>query len=354
MIKIGDIMDKSLLLEMMHSGYIKSRKHPEFDLYIYNYTAMTQFENMWNKATMQCRGLIADGSDNIVARPFSKFFNYGQSGCPEICLDTYCQVTDKMDGSLGILYTTPEGYAIATRGSFDSDQAVWATEKLRNSYGSFQPDTTRNTYLFEIIYPENRIVLDYGKTEDLYLLGVNHITSNMFFFNTDTHWFGPRPKIIDANTFSDVCQLPPRQNAEGIVILTSGNDLIKIKQDDYKALHKLICGMNERVVWEKLVAGETSSQICEPIPDEFHEWVKSVCEKLIGQYITIRNIVRREFLEISTGLLDRKEFASMACKSPNKPYLFAMLDNKDYKSMIWKSIKPSGESKLKYLSEDVA
>ncbi len=35
------------------------------------------------------------------------------------------------------------------------------------------------TYLFEILYPENRIVVDYGKTEDLILLDVIDVGSGL-------------------------------------------------------------------------------------------------------------------------------------------------------------------------------
>src|SRR5439155_17561955 len=41
--------------------------------------------------------------------------------------------------SLGILYPTPEGHAIATRGSFASEQALHATEVLREKYAAFEP-----------------------------------------------------------------------------------------------------------------------------------------------------------------------------------------------------------------------
>lgn len=46
---------------------------------------------------------------------------------------------------------------IATRGSFESDQALWATEWIQKR---FRPVDflAGYTYLYEIIYPENRVV----------------------------------------------------------------------------------------------------------------------------------------------------------------------------------------------------
>lgn len=61
-----------------------------------------------------------------VLRPLPKFLNHDQPEAPVIALDEPVVVTDKADGSLGIIYPTPDGPAVATRGSFASDQALHA------------------------------------------------------------------------------------------------------------------------------------------------------------------------------------------------------------------------------------
>lgn len=45
---------------LIDNGYISFNKHNEFPLYIYNYTAKTQWEKKWNAYTLACRGLILD------------------------------------------------------------------------------------------------------------------------------------------------------------------------------------------------------------------------------------------------------------------------------------------------------
>lgn len=102
--------------------------------------------------TKACRGLIVDAENWIVQRPFEKFFSIEQ-------LEPF-DVYDKLDGSLGILYWVGDEPAIATRGSFISDQAKRGTEFLR-ARKDLNLDR-RYTYLFEIIYPENRVVVNYG------------------------------------------------------------------------------------------------------------------------------------------------------------------------------------------------
>ena len=59
---------------------------------------------------------------------------------------------------------------MATRGSFESDQAIHATRRL-NDY-RFHRDTARRwTLLVEIVYPANRIVCDYTDRDGLIMLG---------------------------------------------------------------------------------------------------------------------------------------------------------------------------------------
>ncbi len=63
---------------LIDGGYISVQKHPEADYYIYNYTQKTMFEGYWNEYTMICRGLILNADNVVIARPFKKFFNWGE------------------------------------------------------------------------------------------------------------------------------------------------------------------------------------------------------------------------------------------------------------------------------------
>lgn len=155
------------ILDEINNGYISAQAHPSAPLTILNYTQRAQFDWRWNEQTVQCRGLIVDSSWNVVSRPFRKFFSVDQYQ-GEIPREPF-QVFEKLDGSLGILYRVDGEPFIASRGSFTSEQALRASDILRRKYRDVQLDDSL-TYLFEIIYPENRIVVDYGDMEDLVLL----------------------------------------------------------------------------------------------------------------------------------------------------------------------------------------
>ena len=126
---IDAICAPALLDQMITGGYVRVQRHPSQPLSIYNYTEKAQFENVWNQATLNCRGLIVDNATrSVLARPFAKFFNHGQPGAPVLDLDEPVSVTDKADGSLGVLYPTADGLAsnYVLGITIAPDGAVWA------------------------------------------------------------------------------------------------------------------------------------------------------------------------------------------------------------------------------------
>ncbi len=115
------------ILPYIEKGLISENRHPEDnDVAILNYTQEQQFSGVWDDITRQCRGLIMNvRTGDIIARPFPKFFNYQEhvaKGWP-IPNETPI-ISEKLDGSLGILYELNGEPWIATRGSFVSDQAL--------------------------------------------------------------------------------------------------------------------------------------------------------------------------------------------------------------------------------------
>jgi RNA ligase len=63
------------LNQYYEDGLLYKQTHPTLPLTIWNYTPNTQYSNLWDDITTQCRGLVTDNDGNVVARPFKKFFN---------------------------------------------------------------------------------------------------------------------------------------------------------------------------------------------------------------------------------------------------------------------------------------
>lgn len=311
-----DLVDVDEANELMLNGYLNEQFHPTEPLAILNYSKLAvPGAECWKVESLHhCRGLIYN-TDNgeIVARPFKKFWNYGEPGAAQIPLAAKVQVLDKVDGSLGILYREPNSgqLAIATRGSFTSDQAVHATAILRERYADFEPDRDW-TYLFEIVYPENRIVLDYGDRDDLVLLGGvwDRTAEDGPVLGPEgfPEWKGPKVEIIFEGPFSKALALPrDRQNAEGYVIRRLQNDdTVKLKQEDYVTLHRIRYGLNQKSVYGAFIVGRGLDQpgqfdqimfdeLRESAPEEFWPWIDAQARWMRGWVALRSDEIRAEY-----------------------------------------------------------
>ena len=133
MAQLRDVCDPALVDEAIGGGLVSVQTDGR--LRILNYTAKATYSRHWNEATVACRGLILDDADRVVARPFPKFFGPSEPDAPDVPTQQEMEVTAKLDGSLGIAYTHPEGdVRLATRGSLASEQAREATRIWREKY----------------------------------------------------------------------------------------------------------------------------------------------------------------------------------------------------------------------------
>lgn len=345
-----DLFDPALLEQMIEQGYIRRQVHQTLPLAILNYSELAQFERVWNPVTRQCRGLIYEvPTGRILARPFPKFFNHGEPGAPiDWDLDEQVVVTDKLDGSLGILYDDGDGGAIATRGSFTSDQAIHATALWKRRYAGRNPVPCFHTLLFEVIFPENRIVVDYRGLDDLVLLGgVELATGRTTGPWSWTEWTGRMVSIFPYATLAEALAAEPREGKEGLVVHFVGSDQrVKLKQADYVALHRIVTGLSTRTVWEHLAAGKPLTDLIEPLPDEFHAWVREVGADLTREVARIEDEVcgtHREILDLLPAEWTRKDYALIAKEQLHAAALFRHLDGRDFRDYAWKLVKPERE-----------
>jgi RNA ligase len=176
-------------------------------------------------------------------------------------------------------------------------------------------------------------------------------------------WPGARTRHFEASSLSAALELPPRPNAEGVVVRFLDTDLlVKIKQDDYVALHRLVTGLSERSVWEHLAAhGGTYDELLAAIPDEFHGWVQERATALIQHHNRIARDARNAHYQLlgADPWADpptRKEYAlAVRDRFPAlAPYCFQLLDGRDPSPAIWKSLRPVGFTPMRHTSEDVA
>ncbi len=351
---LSELLDLDELEGMIEQGYVSMRESwDDGRLRILNYTNACAFDRVWNPTTLASRGLIYrdnnDGSMPVLARPFLKFFNHSEVEGKGFDFSGPVTVSDKLDGSMGVAFSIGGGPIIATRGSFHSDQATHANHVLGAKYRGWQVPAGI-TPVFEIIYPENRIVVNYGDYDDLVLLGGVDIETGEFVDPDDIEWSGPRVEKFEYATYLEALAAPDRPNREGLVVyFHNTGERVKIKQEDYVALHALISNVSTRAVWENLRLG-TFDDFVTQLPDEFQDWC-------VGHANMIRRAVLEFRLHIDSNMrkvIDslprvgwtRKDFALKAQElGVASGAVFASLDGNEDKlnEIAWKAVEPEYE-----------
>jgi T4 RnlA family RNA ligase len=328
------------LKENIKQKQVISRKHPKYDLWIYNYAKIAAYARNWNSVTINCRGLVLDADYNVIARGFPKFFNYGEhgmEGIPDLATTEKFDVFEKEDGSLGIGFTYNDEFIIATRGSFDSEQAQKANQVYHDKYASGDSLPISNTFLFEIIYPRNRIVVDYGEEESLRLLASIDLRTNKEVEYEKLADFGfPVVKRYDElSAFDDLFTIQ-KANAEGYVVQFKSGDRCKVKFEEYVRLHRIVTGLNDKVVWAAVRDNE-ADLIRAGIAEEFHEWFDGVRTEIERRHALLLKRVHSELEECLAAVeIDdrddyyfRKFFARIARDRypKTKHFLFGLLSH---------------------------
>lgn len=330
------------LAEHVKARNVRAVRHPYRPLTLYSYAACVQYDRLWDDVTRRTRGLILHDNGEIVANPFPKFFNLSEHDLSEIPTGRF-EVFDKVDGSLGISYLIDGIPHIATRGSFTSEQAEEATKMLWRDHNISQMDPTL-TYLFEIVYPGNRIVVDYGERRELVLLGARERMTGEEIPLDDIQWDGSRAEKFNETRLEQLTTRE-RPNCEGYVVRFESGLRVKIKHAEYLRLHKLLTCTTARMIWEELKSGRDMRAFLMAVPDEFTKWVESVAENLTGEFCATEGDCQRIFDARPNG--DRREIAEYFLRHKSivpTGALFAMLDGKPYREMIWKELKPEHDT----------
>lgn len=361
--RIDELFGPSALLEEVREGTVRIQSHPSLPLIIACYTKEAVVQRKWNTVTRNCRGLIWDHKTmEVLARPFPKFFNLGEP-LARVDYEAEVEVYDKLDGSLGVGYVWEGKLYVATKGSFASEQAVEANKILQDTHPDWLPPEGV-TPLWEIIYPENRIVLDYGGARHLALLEGIDITTGK------THepayedqsifasWPGMSLSATNYTTLEQAVSSVPRANAEGWVVrYVDTDERVKIKQEDYLAKHKLVFLLSQKTIWESLKDGRFH-EYKSGMPDEFHDWMDTEASKFTAKF--------EDYLSIIEDCVNSPDLSYLIeCAHNGDRYarlmieelisdlprwlwgaIWCVVDRYDYTKLIYKQFEPKGQTKV--------
>lgn len=196
----------------------------------------------------ECRGLVLDENFDLVARGFRRFFNYGEVDDPFNWQESVV-CSEKVDGSLIILYFWNGKWRINTRFSFGDGQindSPYTWESLVSSLLDFSKLNPELTYVMELCSRYNKVVRDYP-TPSLFLLSVFDRYNELYFNETMT--IGKSIGVSTSNSYkvSSYDDVEYHLNSissndqtfEGFVLRDRDNNRFKVKSLLYLSLHRL-------------------------------------------------------------------------------------------------------------------
>ncbi|MDI2131494.1 RNA ligase [Yinghuangia seranimata] len=354
------------------AGRVRRTRHPDpaLPLSVYAYGPQCVFANHWTPVTRRARGLVVDDeSGEVVALTFPKFFNYdqhqaGSPFAPELPHGEPFEVFDKLDGSLGIVFHYGGRWHAATKSAFASEQALWAQAWLaaRDTAGL----TPGTTYLAEIIYPRNRIVVDNGDRKGLVLLGAFAADGTELPLSSCADaWRSLGGDVVAAHPAPPLDTLVRHARAdlgldgrpvsgteaEGWVVRFASGLRVKVKSADYVRLHGAMSRTTERGVWEVLSAGDDPAVLFDRMPDEFRAWILDTANRLRAAHQAWTAAAEAAYAQVlaaeaETGTdarPDRPAFARLAAAHPRevRSALFLLYDGRPIDALAWRHIKPA-------------
>lgn len=279
----------------------------------------------------QCRGIILDEADEwaVIAWPFDKFFNHGESLAAPIDWHS-AAVQEKLDGSLLIMYWYDGGWHVATSGMPSASGTVHGSDisfedlfwRIWEKKSFPLPSAIQRgyTFLFELTSPLNRVVCKQPEA-DLHLTGMRSVFSGV------EHPVRYRPTLNPVREFRldtldhvliSFDRMDPLQQ-EGYVIVDRNFRRIKVKHPGYVALHHMRSGFSARRALEIVRKGEIAEVIA-----NFPEWTVPL-GKIQAAYDGLVAVLEQTWSLIK-DIEPRKAYAAEALKSIYPPVLFQLKD----------------------------
>lgn len=344
-------MDIKLLNNFHEQGLVYKQYHWKLPLIIWNYSEKTQFDDLWNPITLRTRALVTDLEGNEVNNPIPKFFNYTETrGKYAGDYKKSMKIYTKYDGSYIQIFRYNGEVIITSRGSFASDQ-VKMVDEIDFDFNLIEEG---KTYCFELIHPDNRIVVDYQGKKELVLLAVRNLSGSEDNLEDYTDKFSiAKLYPFEIRKFKDIKKLADLniKNEEGFVVLFENGERCKVKFEEYLILHRLLSNITTISIWSLLKEGKDLDNIyLSKIPDEFYVKIHAYKKKLWLDYNSLHSracSLMENLHESGNGdYPERKQFAEWVKKQENiiQPILFTLYDNKNTNDLIWKLIKPKNET----------
>ena len=319
------------LLQTEPYNLIIKRKE-NFILFYYNQISSDFKEPLVGES----RGIILeDKTFNVLCYSFDKFWNSSEELASDIDWDS-ARVLEKMDGSMIKLWNYNNQWRVSTMATIDAKDAplISCNENINTFYDLFELAWKNNdvdietlnkdyTYIFELVSPYNRVVVNYPKA-DLYHIGTRD-NKTLKELNIDIGF--KKPKEYSFSNLDEVVEMAEKlpYSEEGYVIVDKHWNRVKVKSPSYVAVHHL---KNNGVISEDraliIIKKNEKSEFLSYFP-EYSDDLNKI-EAKYKKYLKLVNESLNEFDNYKD--LPRKDFAMWAKTTANPHIAFRLYDNK--------------------------
>jgi len=240
----------------------------------------------------EARGIIIDhNSLDVACWPFKKFFNIQESYAADIDWNT-ALVQDKIDGSLIKVWWDwrLNKWRVSTMSTIDASEAE--NQSGNNFYDLFcsainvaqirwYDMSKMNTYLFELVSPDNQIVIHYPVTKIWHIGTISNLTGEDIVCDIGIE----HPLMYPLST-KEECMVAVEHlnddglNKEGFVVVDQDFNRVKIKSPKYLEMHRTINNhvlSPERYVDMIINHNNDLDEICDVFPQHkryirYYQW----------------------------------------------------------------------------------
>ena len=331
---------------------------------IFNYDVMADFHN---PIVQEARGIIINlDTLTVVCWPFRKFGNYGESYADQIDWST-ARVQDKVDGSIVKLWYMDNEWFWSTNGTINAKEASTIEDtssilydnyleliKKADNYAQipFSDLHKDRTYIFELISPENQVVIRYDKTHLIHTGTRDNNTGEEYCEDIGIE----EPLEYDLHSLDDCLNAAEKLNAsgfvkkEGFVVVDENFHRIKIKSPEYLYMHRIVDNGNvsaRRML--ELLRSVNTSELDNFIKDRplfevhisYYRFKLSELEQMIDRFIGFALNLYAEYS------FERKAVAAKIEKNPLAPFAFKAIDGQVLSGKEW--VKKMSISQLERL-----
>lgn len=239
-----------------------------------------------NEILLEGRGLKFDRHGSLIGRPFHKFFNLGEK--PQTMPDALdwnqnIRVETKHDGSM-IHAAFLNGQIVPMTRKGVTEVAMQAFDECDVPYDEMHGFLSNGaTPIYEFVSPANQIVVPYEKPE-LRLLAVRDMLTGRYWQMgnqnvRETVCYGDHMDHYRDELVSGVRDL---KGEEGVVLVWPNGHRVKIKAEEYVALHRNIdTAASEARLLEVILSGNLDDLI--PLLSETRAaWVREFADQVLA------------------------------------------------------------------------